>query len=161
MKEKRWEMTKWVHGYIEENCKKWEMERFKRIEERNKKLDDWERNSRMERIKILKEKFRKRKMMKILLGVLINQRNAHVKTVGQHLKEKLSSENMRGLSTISLFAKAVVLSYPIYFPTRHTRWMCIVLKLPNCQKIHCQPPHSCWSQQLVSFAMNIIRLRSS
>ena len=60
-KEKRWEMARWVHGYIEENSGRWEKEKLKRLEERRKLLDEWERNSRREKIKILKEKFKKKR----------------------------------------------------------------------------------------------------
>ena len=63
-KEERFEMSKWVHKYIEENSKAWEKEKMKRMEERTLKIKEWEKKSRMEKIKLLKEKFQKRKEKK-------------------------------------------------------------------------------------------------
>ena len=60
-KEEHWEMARWLHKYIEENNFHWEREKLKRLEERNKILEDWEKNSRLEKIKILKEKFKQRR----------------------------------------------------------------------------------------------------
>ena len=59
-KEEYWAMSKWVHKYIEENNFKWEREKLLRLEERQKRLDDWDRNSRRRKVEILKEKFRNR-----------------------------------------------------------------------------------------------------
>ena len=54
-------MARWIHGYIEENSSKRERKRMSRMEERRKITEEWENNSRMEKIKILQEKFKTRK----------------------------------------------------------------------------------------------------
>ena len=54
----KWEMTKWIHKYIEENNKKWEKEKRERKEEEEKILKEWERSARFEKIKILHEKLK-------------------------------------------------------------------------------------------------------
>ena len=57
--EKRWEMSKWIHKYIEDNSLKWERERKRRKEEEEERLKEWEKSTRFEKIQILKEKLRK------------------------------------------------------------------------------------------------------
>ena len=59
--EKRWEMTRWLHSYIEENSSNWEKEKIRRIEERKERIEAWERNSRFEKIKVLKEKLKNKR----------------------------------------------------------------------------------------------------
>ena len=51
-------MAKWVHQYIRENTTKWEKEKMERLEGRRKLIEDWERKSRMEKILVLKEKWK-------------------------------------------------------------------------------------------------------
>ena len=53
-------MTKWVHRYIEENSRRWEKERLERKEQEEKKLRDWEKKSRFEKIKLLREKLKEK-----------------------------------------------------------------------------------------------------
>ena len=60
-KEKRLEMTKWIHRYIKENTESWEKEKIDRINKKNEEIACWERKTRLEKIKTLKEKFRKKK----------------------------------------------------------------------------------------------------
>ena len=64
-KEERFAMSKWVHAYIEENSKAWEKEKMRRMEERTLKIKEWEKKSRMEKIKLLREKFQKRQEVKV------------------------------------------------------------------------------------------------
>ena len=58
-REKHWEMAKWLYKYVEENNFKWEREKLRRMEERRQLLEDWDRNSRLRKIEILKKKFRR------------------------------------------------------------------------------------------------------
>ena len=58
MKEDHWEVARWLQMYIDENNFQWEREKLKILEDMNKILEDWERNSRLEKIRILKEKFK-------------------------------------------------------------------------------------------------------
>ena len=57
----RWAMMRWVTEFIEENSEKWEKERNIRLEKERKELLDWEKSSRFEKIKKLKEKWSKEK----------------------------------------------------------------------------------------------------
>ena len=52
-------MARWVHNYITKNAKEWEDEKMRRMEERRKNIEEWERKSRLEKIKTLKEKFKR------------------------------------------------------------------------------------------------------
>ena len=58
MKEDLLEVARWLQKYIDENNFQWEREKLKILEDMNKILEDWERNSRLEKIRILKEKFK-------------------------------------------------------------------------------------------------------
>ena len=57
----RWAMMRWVTEFIEENSERWEKERNIRLEKERKELLDWEKSSRFEKIKKLKEKWSKEK----------------------------------------------------------------------------------------------------
>ena len=58
--EERWEMIRWVSKYIEENQERWENEKRERDQQRKERLEDWDRAKRFERIRILREKEKKR-----------------------------------------------------------------------------------------------------
>ena len=60
-KEKKWEMAKWIHSYISENTEIWRREREKRLLDNKKILEEWEKKSRLEKVKFLKEKFKNEK----------------------------------------------------------------------------------------------------
>ena len=57
----RWAMMRWVTEFIEENSERWEKERNMGLEKERKELLDWEKSSRFEKIKKLKEKWSKEK----------------------------------------------------------------------------------------------------
>ena len=52
--QKRWEMTKWVTSYIDENMDTWEKERLERDINIREKILDWNRKSRHEKSEKLK-----------------------------------------------------------------------------------------------------------
>ena len=54
-------MTKWIHKPISENSKKWEDEKLRRVEERRILIEEWEKTSRLEKIKKIKEKLKLKK----------------------------------------------------------------------------------------------------
>lgn len=55
--EKKWAMMRWVTSYIEKNEVKWRRLTEQRKEEDRMRLEDWKKKGRLEKIKILKEKF--------------------------------------------------------------------------------------------------------
>ena len=77
-------MAKWIHTYIKENNVMWERERLERIEERRKKMEDWERKTRCEKIIILKEKFKE------------NQREKEETEKGEEIDKELLEIAERG-----------------------------------------------------------------
>ena len=56
MLKQRWETIRWITKYLDENEELWEIERMERELEHQKKIDEWEKAKRFERIKILKNK---------------------------------------------------------------------------------------------------------
>ena len=71
MLEERWAMTKWITAYIEENTSKWEKEKKEREENSKHWLEAWARNTRFEKIRIIREKEEKEKIEKVKLTVTI------------------------------------------------------------------------------------------
>ena len=55
--ERKWEMMRWVTEFLSETDEKWRRERKEREEENGRKLADWEKKSRLEKIAILKRKY--------------------------------------------------------------------------------------------------------
>ena len=62
--QEKWAMLRWINEYIGENKVTWEKNRKLREQERKERLDNWEKNSRFEKIKILKDKFWKKQQEK-------------------------------------------------------------------------------------------------
>ena len=56
MLEDRWEMTRWITKCIDENTDKWTREKKEREKNEKKWQDDWARMTRMEKIRMIKEK---------------------------------------------------------------------------------------------------------
>ena len=56
--QEKWAMYRWINEYIEKNSKFWDQEKRKREKERQNKLEEWDRNNRFEKIKLLKEKLK-------------------------------------------------------------------------------------------------------
>ena len=56
--EERWSLLRWVTEYIEENQERWEKDAAERKEEEKLRLRIWEKNSRLEKIRIIKERMR-------------------------------------------------------------------------------------------------------
>ena len=52
----RWEMTKWLTKYTDENTEKWAREKKEREENERKWLEDWARMTRLEKIRTIREK---------------------------------------------------------------------------------------------------------
>ena len=65
--QEKWAMYRWINEYIAENKQEWERTRKIREKERNEKILDWEKKSRHEKIKTLREKFWKRQEEKKLI----------------------------------------------------------------------------------------------
>ena len=59
MMEERWEMLRWVTRYLEANNERWEKEREVRKKEEKKRLADWDRMARFEKISIIREREKK------------------------------------------------------------------------------------------------------
>ena len=58
--QERWALLNWTTEYIAENSSRWDKESEQRELERKKKIEEWERKSRFEKIAYLKEKMRKK-----------------------------------------------------------------------------------------------------
>ena len=58
--QEKWAMYRWVNEFIAENKLDWERTRKIREQERNEKILEWEKKSRLEKIKTLREKFWKK-----------------------------------------------------------------------------------------------------
>ena len=56
MLEERWEMTKWLTQYIDQNTEKWTRQKKEREENEKKWLQDWARMTRMEKIQPIRDK---------------------------------------------------------------------------------------------------------
>ena len=41
--EERWELIRWITGYIDSNKEKWESEKLERDQERRTMLDEWDK----------------------------------------------------------------------------------------------------------------------
>ena len=54
---KHWEMLRWLTHFLKENHEKWEEERKERYIESRKKIEEWEKAKRLEKIEILKRKW--------------------------------------------------------------------------------------------------------
>ena len=54
--EQRWEMTRWIKLYIDKNSDRWEIEKIEREEIRRKKLLDWDKTARFQKIRMIKMK---------------------------------------------------------------------------------------------------------
>ena len=52
----KWEMMRWVTKYLAENMDRWELERKERDRDMKKKIDDWNRQTRHEKIREIREK---------------------------------------------------------------------------------------------------------
>jgi hypothetical protein len=83
--ERKWEMLRWVTDFLKENGERWRDEGNEREEEAKKKLADWERRSRLEKIEILKEKY------KLKPGIPIIDRQ----TEGQRERARRRGENWK------------------------------------------------------------------
>ena len=55
--EEHWAMYRWTTEYIEKNMKYWDYKRKIREQERQKTLDEWDKKTRMEKIRTLKSKY--------------------------------------------------------------------------------------------------------
>ena len=51
-------LLRWTTEYIEKNSERWEKEALVREQEQKRKLQEWEKKSRFEKIHFLKEKLR-------------------------------------------------------------------------------------------------------
>ena len=45
----------WIHQFLQENNKKWEQDRVKRLKEESRELTEWDRMCRQEKIQRLKQ----------------------------------------------------------------------------------------------------------
>ena len=54
--QEKWAMYRWVNEYIDKNKNYWDNEKKKRDQARQNKLDEWDKNNRFEKIRILREK---------------------------------------------------------------------------------------------------------
>ena len=57
--EEKWALLRWTAEYIEENKERWKTDKNERNIEEKLRIKDWERNSRLDKIKIIKERMRK------------------------------------------------------------------------------------------------------
>ena len=62
--EERWEMIRWLTKYIEGNQESWEIERREREIENRRKLEQWEKAARFQKIEILRERDKKTRVEK-------------------------------------------------------------------------------------------------
>ena len=51
----RWGILTWIHQFLQENNKKWEQDRVKRLKEESRELTEWDRMCRQEKIQRLKQ----------------------------------------------------------------------------------------------------------
>ena len=58
--EEKWAMVRWITTFIEKNGESWEKRKTERENMNKHLLEEWERNSRLQKIKILKEKIREK-----------------------------------------------------------------------------------------------------
>ena len=58
--EEKWAMYRWTVEYLAENTDRWEKERKDREKEKNDIIQEWDRKTRLEKVKTLKEKWRKK-----------------------------------------------------------------------------------------------------
>ena len=56
--QQRWEMSRWVSQYIEQNQESWERGEREREIERKKKVSEWEKMKRFEKIEYLRKRDR-------------------------------------------------------------------------------------------------------
>ena len=67
MLEERWEMTKWITKYIDENEDRWAREKKEGEESVKKWQEDWARMTRREKIRIIKEKEIDKKQLNVTI----------------------------------------------------------------------------------------------
>ena len=60
--QEKWAMYRWTIEYITENTDRWEKERKVREKERNDIMQEWDKKTRLEKVKTLKEKWLKKKL---------------------------------------------------------------------------------------------------
>ena len=56
-------MLRWLTHFLKENHEKWEKERIERYVESRKKIEEWEKAKRFEKITILKRKWSEEKVV--------------------------------------------------------------------------------------------------
>ena len=59
--EEKWALMRWITEYIEENTRSWEDDRKIRKQEEMMKIEEWERKSRHQKIKLLREREKEKK----------------------------------------------------------------------------------------------------
>ena len=60
MMKERWEMIRWVTGYLSRNQERWEVEKRERDQERRRRLDEWDKEEGFRKISMLREKLGRR-----------------------------------------------------------------------------------------------------
>ena len=58
--EERWEIVRWLTSYIGENSDRWETEKRERDLQLKRRLDEWDRERRFEKIKIIRKREKRR-----------------------------------------------------------------------------------------------------
>ena len=56
-----WETLRWISKYVEENSELWEIEKLEREVERRKKIEEWEKLKRFERIEYLRSRDKRKR----------------------------------------------------------------------------------------------------
>ena len=57
----KWALYRWITEYIDENNERWDRERTDRKETEEKRIAEWEKKNRFEKIRELKRKLREKK----------------------------------------------------------------------------------------------------
>ena len=71
--EEKWQMMKWMTQYIEQNTERWRKEEKIRRIAREEKISAWNRSSRMEKIRKIKEKMVRERNLQDVDGVVSDQ----------------------------------------------------------------------------------------
>ena len=60
MMEERWELMRWITGFIEDNQEQWEIEKLERDQEWRSRIEYWDKSERFKKIAMIRERKRRK-----------------------------------------------------------------------------------------------------
>ena len=62
--EERWELMRWITGFIEDNQEQWEIEKLERDQEWRSRIEYWDKSERFKKIAMIREREKEKKVTK-------------------------------------------------------------------------------------------------